>query len=243
MKRRCSLKVNVQKFGVVALTIGALMACKIPQKKSNDGDQDNNGTSAAQDSGHDYVPGEVQFPPNGTVLKDYESLTTKAQLLSAAFPSSTPVQKIAAASLPPSQGLSLMDGAPTSGSIIDQLGNSMAQVRSKGGNDVFLSVDKSGNYAIVVYANSNIGYFFPSNGDLASCRSVYAPIGNQSLPLLDCVDIGPFASVIADGSNYSNGQRIRSGARLYFENGQTFYDGSYTYYQTGQTLRSSGGST
>jgi hypothetical protein len=222
---------------LVVVGLAPLAACKVIPKKVSD-DDSNTQSASSHDAGQDYHAAPSQFPPNGTLIRDYDGLKGKQQLLSAAFPSSSAVQHLADKSGAATASLTLMDGAPAAGSILDALGQSIVQVRGKTGNDVFITVDKAGNYAVVVYVNATVGYFFPSNGDLASCYSVYAPIGNQPLPLLDCVDIGSASSIISDGSRYSNNQLVRSGSRLYYENGQTAYDGSYTYYATGQTLKS-----
>ncbi|MCX6117905.1 MAG: fibronectin type III domain-containing protein [Proteobacteria bacterium] len=216
------------------ISIASLLACKIASKKS-EGDS---ATQTPADSGSTAKDLKQSFPTNGTIIADYDKLGGKTQLLSVANPSGSPISQVSSAKASGGSGLALFSGAPLSGSILDSMGNEIAQVRGKEANEVFLTVDRSGNFAIVLYVNSTIGYMFPSNGDLASCFSVVAPIGKQALPFLDCVDLGPATSLITNQTRYSNGQYIRDGANLYYQDGRRVTDGASFYYSTGNTLKS-----
>ncbi len=222
---------RLSQIAPLVLVFGSFSGCKISSEDSKRTSE----TPTQEDPGIEAKDMSQTFPSNGSVLSDYEKLGGKPQLLSVANPSKSPISQVS--STEGSEGLALFSGAPLSGSILDSMAYEIAQVRGKEANEVFLTVDRSGNFAIVLYVNSTIGYMFPSNGDLASCFSVYAPIGRQALPFLDCVDIAPATDLI-DQSRYSNGQYIRNGTSLFYEDGRRVTDGTNYYYSSGNTLKS-----
>lgn len=220
-----------------ALMVFSELSCKVVDRTKSFSDKTIN--DAVDSSNHDSKSNYQSIPANGSLIAEYTSLGSIEALRSVSYPSSNPISRLSEIKgETKTPTLALYSGAPTNGTILQSIGSDFAQIRSGGTNEVFLTIDGDGNFAIVMYVNAEIGYFFPSNGDLANCFQVTAPINSKTLPFVDCVDIGSATSIIDDGTKYSTGQTLRSGSTIYYKDGQRLSSGGSTvYYANGEYVR------
>jgi hypothetical protein len=130
--------------------------------------------------------------------------------------------------------------------IADNFGPTFAQVsRSYSADNVILSVDSAGNFAIFYEPNTELGYIDPQTGDLLTLSKFP---GTSSVPVFDAV-VGGSGTVDAGltnisqlvGLQYSNGQTIATDATtLFHTTGSSMLNGTIWKYASGATLRSSG---
>lgn len=132
-------------------------------------------------------------------------------------------------------------------SLIEPLLNSstmsIVQTRSDSLHKTTLTLNSSGQFAVVFFANSTLGYINAKTGDMLRCFPFrykdHLGVGDITTALLDCEKTGNI-SQIPSGAQYGNGNRLKEGDNLYHENGYTLYSSGNWYYSTGNSLNYSG---